>query len=778
MKISCNILKKHIKNSDDIDWLKVWDKFTIRTAEVEGIEIKGKNIDGVVVGQITKCEKHPESRKLHILTVDIGKEQLTVLCGAPNVALNQKVALIKVGGHIGDITITKKEIAGIESCGMCCAEDELGLSDDHQGIMILPDNWEIGKDLKYYIPEMDDIIVEIDNKSLTNRPDLWGHYGIAREIAAITKHELIPLELTKVNNNKQDLSISIKDSQKCYRYSGIKIGNIENNQTPLWMKIFLYYAGMRSISLIVDLTNYLMLELGQPMHAFDARVVKNIEVGCANDNDTFKTLDGVERKLTKDNLMIKNGNEYFGIAGVMGGLDSEILPDTKDLVLESANFEASNIRKTATALGLRTEASARYEKSLDPNLTITAIERFINLLQKENPNLEILSNLTDIYPNPLKPIKIKLYKQTINKYMDNPISDETIEEILKSLQFKVVAKKEYYEVEVPTFRATKDISIEADLIEEIARMYGYENFITEPLKLDLTFKEHENIYDNEYEVKRYLATKYNLNEVHSYIWYKSSLLKELNINKENVKLIAKSEDNILRDDLALSLLEMAKNNFKYQNSINIFEIGTEIKNNEDCRSLSIILGNEESQVELMYNKAKEIVYSLLKDLKNHEVTFTKSESYQYYISDYSLDINVSNNSIGQINIVHPKVVNQLSKKKAIVTINIDFKKYLAIPTNVIEYQEISKYPEVQLDYTIITGKENKYSELFTIINEFKSIIIKNYQLIDIYEDNYEKKYNIRYTIGANDRTLSQEDLADFKEKFIKHIKKNGFEIIE
>lgn len=778
MKISCNILKKHIKNSDDIDWLKVWDKFTIRTAEVEGIEIKGQNIDGVVVGQITKCEKHPESRKLHILTVDIGKEQLTVLCGAPNVALNQKVALIKVGGHIGDITITKKEIAGIESCGMCCAEDELGLSDDHQGIMILPDSWEIGKDLKYYIPEMDDIIVEIDNKSLTNRPDLWGHYGIAREIAAITKHELIPLELTKVNNNKQDLSISIKDSQKCYRYSGIKIGNIENNQTPLWMKIFLYYAGMRSISLIVDLTNYLMLELGQPMHAFDARVVKNIEVGCAKDNDTFKTLDGVERKLTKDNLMIKNGNEYFGIAGVMGGLDSEILPDTKDLVLESANFEASNIRKTATALGLRTEASARYEKSLDPNLTITAIERFINLLQKENPNLEIFSNLTDIYPNPLKPIKIKLYKQTINKYMDNPISDETIEEILKSLQFKVVAKKEYYEVEVPTFRATKDVSIEADLIEEIARMYGYENFVTEPLKLDLTFKEHENIYDNEYEVKRYLATKYNLNEVHSYIWYKSSLLKELNINKENVKLIAKSEDNILRDDLALSLLEMAKNNFKYQNSINIFEIGTEIKNNEDCRSLSIILGNEESQVELMYNKAKEIVYSLLKDLKNHEVTFTKSESYEYYISDYSLDINVSNNSIGQINIVHPKVVNQLSKKKAIVTINIDFKKYLAIPTNVIEYQEISKYPEVQLDYTIITGKENKYSELFTIINEFKSIIIKNYQLIDIYEDNYEKKYNIRYTIGANDRTLSQEDLADFKEKFIKHIKKNGFEIIE
>ena len=738
MKISCNILKKHIKNSDDIDWLKVWDKFTIRTAEVEGIEIKGKNIDGLVIGQITKCEKHPESRKLHILTVDIGKEQLTVLCGAPNVALNQKVALIKVGGHIGDITITKKEIAGIESCGMCCAEDELGISDNHQGIMILPDNWEIGKDLKYYIPEMDDIIVEIDNKSLTNRPDLWGHYGIAREIAAITKHELIPLELTKVNNNKQNLSISIKDSQKCYRYSGIKIGNIENNQTPLWMKIFLYYAGMRSISLIVDLTNYLMLELGQPMHAFDARVVKNIEVGCANDNDTFKTLDGVERKLTKDNLMIKNGNEYFGIAGVMGGLDSEILPDTKDLVLESANFEASNIRKTATALGLRTEASARYEKSLDPNLTITAIERFINLLQKENPNLEILSNLTDIYPNPLKPIKIKLYKQTINKYMDNPISDETIEEILKSLQFKVVAKKEYYEVEVPTFRATKDISIEEDLIEEIARMYGYENFITEPLKLDLTFKEHENIYDNEYEVKRYLATKYNLNEVHSYIWYKSSLLKELSINKENVKLIAKSEDNILRDDLALSLLEMAKNNFKYQNSINIFEIGTEIKNNEDCRSLSIILGNEESQVESMYNKAKEIVYSLLKDLKNHEVTFTKSESYEYYISDYSLDINVSNNSIGQINIVHPKVVNQLSKKKAIVTINIDFKKYLAIPTNVIEYQEISKYPEVQLDYTIITGKENKYSELFTIINEFKSIIIKNYQLIDIYEDYYEK----------------------------------------
>lgn len=358
MKISCNILKKHIEKSEDIDFLSIWDKFTIRTAEVEGVEVKGNQFDGVVTAKIIECNDHPESKKLHILKVDTGKEILQIVCGAPNVRVGLISACIKIGGHIGDIEISKRPLVGVDSYGMMCSGKELGISDDHSGIIELPDNTPIGEDFKKLFP-VEDIIVEIDNKSLTHRPDLWGHYGIAREIAAITGHKLIPLDLVENQTEGEKLKIKINNPDLCYRYVGTKIDNITNNITPVWMQIFLYYAGMRSIDLIVDLTNYLMLELGQPMHAFDSRVVKDIEVGLAEEGSAYTTLDGNERKLTNQDLMIKNGGKYFAVAGVMGGLDSEIVEDTNSIVLESACFEASTVRKTAIRLGLRTEASAR-----------------------------------------------------------------------------------------------------------------------------------------------------------------------------------------------------------------------------------------------------------------------------------------------------------------------------------------------------------------------------------------------------------------------------------
>ena len=282
MLISCNKLKQHIQNSEDIDWLNIWDKFTIRTAEVEGVTVKGDKFDGVVVAEIKECKEHPDSDHMHILKVDCGeKDLIEVVCGAINVRVGLKTAYIKVGGHIDGMEITSRPLRGVMSNGMCCSVRELGIGDDHDGIIELPDDAPIGMDLKEYLP-INDIVVEIDNKSLTNRPDLWGHYGIAREIAAISNHELIPLEIEEVKNNLKDLDVKINNTELCNRYCGIKIDNITNNKTPLDMQIFLYYVGMRSISLLVDLTNYLMLELGQPMHAFDSRVVKNIEVGLAH----------------------------------------------------------------------------------------------------------------------------------------------------------------------------------------------------------------------------------------------------------------------------------------------------------------------------------------------------------------------------------------------------------------------------------------------------------------------------------------------------------------
>ena len=776
MLLSCNKLKSYIKNSNDIDWENIWKTFTIRTAEVESVKKVGNNLDNVVVAKIVKCEKHPDSNHMHILQVECDEENpVQVVCGAPNVRVGLKTAYIKVGGHIEGIEIKSRPLRGIISNGMCCSGKELGISDNHDGILELPSDAPVGMNIKEYLP-IEDIIVEIDNKSLTNRPDLWGHYGIAREIAAITNHELLPLEISEIEDeNKEKLKITIKEPNLCYRYSGLKVNNLTNNKTPLDMQIFLYYVGMRSISLFVDLTNYIMLELGQPMHAFDSRVVKEIEVGLANDGDAYTTLDGIERKLTKDMLMIKNGNNYFGIAGVMGGLDSEILSDTTSIFLESATFNAGNIRKTAVALGLRTEASARYEKSLDPNLTTYAIKRLMYLLKKENPNLEIASKLTDIYPNELTEQVIKLNKKTLNIYMGKELSENEIKEILEKLGFKVEINKDFYNVTVPTFRATKDIKIEQDLIEEIARMYGLENFSPKPLKLDLTVVEHENVYNQEYEVKELLATKFDMNEVNSYIWYDSEMLKKIGIDKSGIKLLGKSENNILRDDLSLSLMNIIENNLKNYKRFGIFEIGTTIENNSNRRKLSIILVDDEKNIENIYMNMKTIVKYLFKNLKNKNVTFVDNiNERNYYEDTLGKKVIIDDDVIGELNVLSKRVANKIGKKKAIVCTELDFDKYVDIEKNKILAKDISKYPTVELDYTIIMPDNKKYIELLEVLKAFKSNLIQSYNLLGTYEN----KYTIRYIIGSDHKTLDQKDLSNFKERFIEHIKNNGLSIIE
>lgn len=775
MKLSCNKLKSHIKNSEEIDWLNIWNTFTLRTAEVENVTCVGNNIDNIVIAQIKECEKHPDSDHMHVLKVDCGeKEYIQVVCGAPNVRVGLKTAYIKVGGHIDGVEIKARPLRGVLSNGMCCSGRELGISDNHDGIIELPDDAIIGMDIKDFLP-INDIIVEIDNKSLTNRPDLWGHYGIAREIAAITNHELLPLDIEDVPNDQKDLEVSIKDPELCYRYSALKVDNITNNQTPLDMQIFLYYVGMRSISLLVDITNYIMLELGQPMHAFDSRVVSSIEVGRAKDGDTYTTLDGIKRNLTSDMLMIKNGDKYFGIAGVMGGLDSEILSDTTKVFFESATFNAASVRRTAAALGLRTEASARYEKSLDPNMTTLALKRTLYLLRQENPKLKIASNLTDIYPTKLDVGHISLKKSLLATYMGVTLEDKTVEDILKSLEFKVNTTTDTYEVEVPTFRHSKDINIEEDLIEEIARMYGLENFEATPLKIEFDGVEHETIFSQEYDVKELLATKYDMHEVNSYIWYDSELLKELGVKKDGIKLIGKSENNILRDDLSFSLLNIVKLNFKNFSKFDIFEIGTIIENNANKRVLSIILADDEKNIENNYMRAKEVVKYLFKILKNKDITLTNNVyERKYYDEQLGKIINVNNTKIGEINVLSKAITNKLAKKKSVITIDIDFDKYVQIEKEDKVAIEVSKYPIVELDYTIIMPKDKKYDYLKNVLDEFKSKLINEYSLIGTYEN----RYTIRYVLGSDTKTLEQKELQTFKERFIEHIKNNELDIVE
>ncbi len=772
MKISCNKLKQHINNSENIDWISIWEIFTVKVAEVESIEIKGEGFKNIVVGQIVECEKHPTNPKYNLLKVDNGQKIIDILCGAPNVRKNLKVALVNVGGQVQGITIEEKVIANFKSSGMLLSSEELQIGNDHSGIIELPDDYIVGRNIKEYIP-IDDIIIEIDNKSLTNRPDLWGHYGIAREVAAITNNELKPLELFTIENNKQDLDIKVS-SDLCLRYNGIKINNINITKTPYEIQTFLTYVGMRSLSLLVDLTNYIMLELGMPTHAFDSSKVNNIEVDLAKDGDEFTTLDGEKRILNKDILMIKSNNEYYAIAGVMGGKDSEVVENTNSIILESAVFDATSVRKTASALNLRTEASSRFEKSLDPKMCNTVIKRYIYLLNSIDSNIEIASNLTDIYHNNEENLVIKLTKAKLNLYLGVELTDERITNILNSLDFKTTIYDSHIDVAVPSYRSTKDITIEEDLIEEIARIYGYDNIEAKPLHVTLGINGEEKSYQQGYEVKNLLATKYNLNEAHTYLWEKTAIINKLNIQTENVKVLNKTEDNIIRNDMLGSLFEVLINNYKKTKAIGIFEIGTVMHNNENKNMLSIMLMDDEKNIEKNYFFGKEIITNIFSALKNINVNYVMIKPENYFYDSSSLGIFVNEQLFGSINILK----NSYLKKKGIIYISIDFDLFLNLDKEINLYERQSKYPIVELDYTIITPKNYSFNQVKEIVDEYISELLMETTFVDIFNNEYEKRLTFRFKVGSFERTLTSEDLEKFKISFIDYIKSNNLNIVE
>ena len=390
MFVSMNWIQEYVDLSgENIESLI--KRFTLSTAEVEDIIYKGKEVQGVIIAEIKSVENHPNSKKLHLLKVDTGSGIVDCVCGAPNVEVGQRVAFAPVGSHVVGMEITEATVAGFVSQGMCCGEDELGISDDHTGLMVIDSDAPLGTDIKS-IYAIDDIIFEVDNKSLTNRPDLWGHYGIAREFAVIANKPLLPLSLTEpVYSGSEKIDVEIKRPDIAWRYTCVGFKNITRKLSPTNWRIRLFYCGMRAINLLADLTNYLMLEMGQPMHAFDSRKVEKIRIKRFNEPFTFQTLDGIDRNIDENTLMICNDNTPVAIAGIMGGLDSEIVEDTTTLTLESATFNAASIRKSTVRLAHRTDASNRYEKCLDPEMTVPAIGRFVKLLTDIDADVKVVS---------------------------------------------------------------------------------------------------------------------------------------------------------------------------------------------------------------------------------------------------------------------------------------------------------------------------------------------------------------------------------------------------
>ena len=458
-------------------------RLTFHTAEIEGQEEIGRGLEAVLTGRVVAVRPHPNADKLRLCTVEAGGEPIEVVCGAPNVAEGQVIAYAPEGatlpGGEGEepFTLEAREIRGVLSRGMICSEREMGLGEDHDGILVLPDDTPVGVPLIEALP-ITDTILEIDNVCITHRPDLWGHVGWAREAGALlhaTPTFPAVAEGDAIPSEGEPFPIAIDDPDGCRRYVGIVIEGLVNGPSPLWLKRRLEGLGVRSIDLLVDLTNLVLLEQGQPLHAFDLRHVRGgeIRVRTATVGETMTTLDGQERTLEPGDLVIADGEGPVALAGVMGGEDSEVRGDTTAILLESATFDPVRIRRTSTRLGLRSEASARFEKNLDPELAMQAALRFAQLCLELVPGCRISRPISDCYPRPYEPFDVDLPYGMVRRRLGLRVGDFRIRGILQSLGFRAVEDGEGMRVTIPSWRATKDIERAEDLVEEVGRIEGY-----------------------------------------------------------------------------------------------------------------------------------------------------------------------------------------------------------------------------------------------------------------------------------------------------------------
>ena len=766
-----------------LDKLKLISQFSLSTAEVENeIFFKGSDIDGIVVAEIKEVNDHPDSKKLHLLKVDAGNGELTdVVCGAPNVRVGMKTAFAPVGARIGEITIAPRPLAGFTSYGMCCSEKEIGISDNNDGIMDITDDLANGTLIKDAY-EVDDIIFEVDNKSLTNRPDLWGHYGIAREFAAIAGRELKPIDsvdLTKYNNLPA-IDMKIEDPL-CQRYSCLQVENITKNVSPVNMRIRLFYCGMRSINLLADLTNYLMLELGQPMHAFDARQIRSgkIVVERAKEDEVFVTLDEIERKLDSSFLCIKDNETSIGLAGIMGGLNSEIQEDTTEVIFESANFDGTNIRVNSKKLNLRSESSARFEKDIDPNLTALAIDRACALVCELNCG-EVIEGTIDIYNSVKEEGNIVVDSKWINTFLGTEISKEDMKKYLDSLELKTEINEDNLEITIPTFRI--DIAIKEDIAEEVARIYGYDKI---PTTIYSASTGREPKYKNEVLRDLIVDTMVSsgLNQSISYSFISPKVFDKINIAEDSelrnvikIKNPLGEDYSVMRTTTIHSMMECLGRNYSRNNDYaRLFEIGKVYIPQEDETELPIekniltigMYGNCD------YLDLKGIVENILHSIGLSKVMFTRESDNLSYHPGKTAALMIGNKKVGVLGEVHPDVSENygVDTNCYLAELNLDMlfeysktdKKYKALP----------KYPAVTRDIALLVNDEVLVQEIEETIRKAGGNLVEKVELFDIYKGAQipEGKKSIAYAIAYRDdkKTLTDNDVNKVHDKILRSL---------
>ncbi len=804
MNISLKWLKSYVDIPEELSAKELAEKITMSIVEIDAFVEQARNLQNIIVAQVKEIKDHPNADKLKVCSVDAGKKgSFKIVCGGNNLRPNMIVALALAGAQVkwhglGDlVTLENAKIRGVESEGMICAAEEIGLPQKYNvegGIADLDlDESLIGSDIAEAL-NLNDVIFEIDNKSLTNRPDLWGHYGIARELSALLNVRFKALKfIEKISEEKKyKLDIKVKDQKACRRYLGVIIDNIKIAPSPDWLVERLENIGLKSINNIVDITNFVMLELGQPLHAFDLKNIAGhqIIVQKAQAGEKFTTLDGVERELTTEDLLICDQHQGVALAGIMGGLNSEIKDDTTSILIESANFEPIGIRKTSVRTGLRTESSARFEKNLDMNLTREAMLRAIELTLELSRDSFVASKLLDYSYFQQESITINLDFEFINKKIGQVIPQKTIISILRGLGFGVKEKKTGLEVEVPSYRSTGDISLPEDLIEEIARIYGYDNIETIPPLIELSPSKKDKILVVEKNIRDFMTANLAYDEVYNYSMISAEDIKKVFANQdEYIEIENAVSKNLkyLRNSLLINLLNNANYNLKYFKEFKIFEIGRvfkpQIGDFKIAKDADEFLPSQDKMLALMsvgknhFLDFKGDLESLLDSL--YLVYDSNILDDALFASRQSLEYLVNNKIIGTMGKISNQVLNNFAINTDVFYAELNVSKLLKYIKEIKKYKALSKYPKMVQDISMIVPDDVLWKDIVEKINLISSLITK-VELFDIYETTQEnkRKRSLAFHIVFHDlnKTLTSSEVEKIM-KLVREMLVKDFKVI-
>lgn len=805
MYLSLNWIKRFIKEDLKITPTDLQELVSTKVAELEGYESQKELLQNIVVGQIKSLSPHPNADKLTICQVNIGSKEVQIVCGGTNLKKDMLTTIALPGSKVrwhgeGDlITLEATKLRGEYSHGMICTSDEIGLGKpaDDSHIMDLSENKKLkpGQPLSEAL-NLNDVIFEIDNKSITNRPDLWGHKGFAREIAAITGSIFKDQETKDIKTKglKPPYSLKVSDKEISHRFTSILIENITVEESPEDIKSDLTKVGLKPINSIVDILNHTMLELGQPMHAYDYDKIKAIAnsetpeltIQYAN-KGKFIGIDEQEYTLTSETPVLTANKTPICILGIMGGQNTQVDENTKNILIESATFKDSIVRKASQKLGLRSDSSQRFEKSLDPNQTLQAIQKVAQLIQKTNPEATLQHSIDDQYFAPLTSPTIELKVSKVNSYLGTDLKTKQITEILNNLEFKTKASKDTIQVTIPTFRASKDISIEEDLIEEVGRIYGYDKIPAQLPELQSTSPTPNSLREQENQTRQHLKSL-GLTETHNYSFYSEKDIQNTSISEEHILLknYLSEEQTHMRTHLLPGLLKNIQQNYKNNPSISLFEIGRTYHPTQDFfpaeeEKLAMIHSdsNKETSHETYY-EVKAWVESLLESFNIPNYTFEKIAHPEMYMHPHiaAKILTQDGKSLGQIYRIHPNTIKNFSiksTKASYAEINLGHLLHLSEKTTL--FQEIPKFPDMDFDISVIVDDETTHQEIKQALSQSNKLII-NVELFDIFQDDDKvgkgkKACAYRMTIRSLERTLTDEDLAKAQKDTIEALQKIG-----